>query len=123
MRSRDPIRSTRHATPRRCRVCGCDQERGCPKGCYWVGPDLCSSCVQNVNHDGIAPEDDYFVVLNAIAAETGYDLAIALTCFSVMLRVKEVHLEPRDDYPSGLRVVPSPTLQQIVREEETHAHR
>jgi len=29
----------------KCRVCGCTQERACPGGCYWVEPDLCSSCV------------------------------------------------------------------------------
>lgn len=28
----------------KCRVCGCTQERACPGGCYWVEPDLCSSC-------------------------------------------------------------------------------
>jgi hypothetical protein len=26
-------------------VCGCTQERACPGGCYWLEPDLCSSCV------------------------------------------------------------------------------
>lgn len=28
-----------------CRVCGCTDEYGCDGGCYWVEPDLCSSCV------------------------------------------------------------------------------
>jgi hypothetical protein len=28
-----------------CRVCGCTDEWGCPGGCYWVEPDLCSDCV------------------------------------------------------------------------------
>lgn len=32
-------------TDQKCRVCGCTQERACPGGCYWVEPDLCSSCV------------------------------------------------------------------------------
>lgn len=27
-----------------CRVCGCTDQYGCPEGCYWVEPDLCSSC-------------------------------------------------------------------------------
>jgi hypothetical protein len=27
-----------------CRVCGCTDECGCPEGCWWVEPDLCSSC-------------------------------------------------------------------------------
>jgi len=27
-----------------CRVCGCTDEYGCPEGCWWVEPDLCSSC-------------------------------------------------------------------------------
>jgi hypothetical protein len=27
-----------------CRVCGCTDDYGCPGGCYWVEPDLCSQC-------------------------------------------------------------------------------
>lgn len=27
-----------------CRECGCSEEDACPDGCYWVEPDLCSSC-------------------------------------------------------------------------------
>lgn len=30
--------------PRACRLCGCMDERACPSGCSWVGPDLCSAC-------------------------------------------------------------------------------
>lgn len=30
--------------PRTCRICGCTDERACPGGCTWVGPDLCSAC-------------------------------------------------------------------------------
>lgn len=30
---------------RRCRVCGCTDEFGCPEGCWWVEDDLCSRCV------------------------------------------------------------------------------
>lgn len=30
---------------RSCRVCGCTDEYGCDVGCEWVGPDLCSACV------------------------------------------------------------------------------
>lgn len=33
-----------HRTMRRCRVCGCTDEAACPGGCWWVAPDLCSSC-------------------------------------------------------------------------------
>ena len=29
---------------RRCRSCGCTDERGCPGGCWWVASDLCSEC-------------------------------------------------------------------------------
>lgn len=29
---------------RTCRECGCTDERGCPGGCWWVLPDVCSSC-------------------------------------------------------------------------------
>lgn len=34
------------AWQRRCRVCGCTDEAGCFMGCWWVGPDLCSECVE-----------------------------------------------------------------------------
>ena len=27
-----------------CRVCGCTDEMACDEGCYWVEPDLCSTC-------------------------------------------------------------------------------
>lgn len=29
---------------RRCRVCGCTDDRACPGGCWWAGPDLCTAC-------------------------------------------------------------------------------
>jgi hypothetical protein len=29
---------------RRCRICGCTEQRGCPGGCWWVAQDLCSEC-------------------------------------------------------------------------------
>lgn len=28
----------------RCRVCGCTDQYACIGGCYWIEPDLCSSC-------------------------------------------------------------------------------
>jgi hypothetical protein len=28
-----------------CRRCGCTDYQGCPDGCEWVQPDLCSTCV------------------------------------------------------------------------------
>jgi hypothetical protein len=27
-----------------CSKCGCTQEDGCPVGCSWIGPNLCSAC-------------------------------------------------------------------------------
>lgn len=30
--------------PGKCRICGCTDERGCPAGCEWIEPDLCSVC-------------------------------------------------------------------------------
>lgn len=30
-----------------CRVCGCIDEWACEGGCWWVEPDLCSSCVSD----------------------------------------------------------------------------
>jgi hypothetical protein len=35
---------TRRTPRRRCRICGCTDTRACPGGCFWVEPDLCSSC-------------------------------------------------------------------------------
>lgn len=32
-----------------CRVCGCDDEWGCEAGCSWAEPDLCSSCVRELD--------------------------------------------------------------------------
>jgi hypothetical protein len=29
---------------RQCRVCGCTQNAGCDPPCYWIAPDLCSTC-------------------------------------------------------------------------------
>lgn len=31
---------------RRCRICGCTDDRACPGGCYWVEEDLCSKCAE-----------------------------------------------------------------------------
>jgi hypothetical protein len=30
---------------RSCRGCGCTDDVGCTGGCFWAGPNLCSSCV------------------------------------------------------------------------------
>ena len=38
------------ADERRCRVCGCTDDRACPGGCHWVEEDLCSSCVEVSAH-------------------------------------------------------------------------
>ncbi len=32
------------ATRPYCRVCACTDRLGCPEGCCWVEPDLCSEC-------------------------------------------------------------------------------
>ncbi|BDP44889.1 hypothetical protein DAETH_48580 (plasmid) [Deinococcus aetherius] len=31
-----------------CRVCGCSNTWACEGGCWWVRPDLCSSCAEAV---------------------------------------------------------------------------
>jgi hypothetical protein len=31
-----------------CRVCGCTDDHGCPGGCLWVAPDLCSRCARRL---------------------------------------------------------------------------
>lgn len=32
-------------TDAECRVCGCSDRNGCPGGCIWAEPNLCSRCV------------------------------------------------------------------------------
>lgn len=32
----------------KCRACGCTEENGCPEGCFWVEPNLCSRCAARV---------------------------------------------------------------------------
>jgi len=34
---------------RKCRVCGCTDDRACKGGCYWVAVDLCSKCFDKSN--------------------------------------------------------------------------
>lgn len=29
-----------------CRVCGCTSQHGCPGGCIWAEPNLCSRCAR-----------------------------------------------------------------------------
>jgi hypothetical protein len=31
---------------RKCRECGCTEEKACPGGCCWMAWDLCSACVK-----------------------------------------------------------------------------
>lgn len=38
------------APERACRECGCTDSRACAGRCWWVEPDLCSSCAG----DGVA---------------------------------------------------------------------
>lgn len=35
-----------------CRICGCTDERPCPDGCWWVEPDLCSTCAERLDAEG-----------------------------------------------------------------------
>lgn len=35
--------------PRKCRVCGCTDDRACEGGCHWVEDDLCSTCAETLN--------------------------------------------------------------------------
>lgn len=36
---------------RRCRQCGCTDDRACEGGCYWVEEDLCSACALKEQSD------------------------------------------------------------------------
>ena len=38
------MRKVKKESPRKCRVCGCTDNKACPGGCYWVEDDLCSRC-------------------------------------------------------------------------------
>ena len=60
------------AGKRRCRKCGCTDERACvtPAGpCHWVEPDLCSACAGTRERNGFRgpaghnPESVSFLVL------------------------------------------------------------
>lgn len=42
------------AVVRRCRRCGCTEEKACAAGCYWVEQDLCSEC--HPDHKGKAAQ-------------------------------------------------------------------
>lgn len=33
---------------RKCRLCGCTDDKACKSGCYWVEPNLCSACVKKM---------------------------------------------------------------------------
>lgn len=41
---------------RRCRVCGCTDDRACEGGCYWVADDICSACAVAALERALAPE-------------------------------------------------------------------
>lgn len=34
--------------PRACLWCGCTDARGCPEGCEWAGPEICSVCAEAI---------------------------------------------------------------------------
>ena len=40
------MRKIQKETPKKCRVCGCTDDKACPGGCYWVEDDLCSQCAK-----------------------------------------------------------------------------
>jgi len=39
--------SIRPDATQRCRICGCNHDRACQGGCYWVEEDLCSACFES----------------------------------------------------------------------------
>jgi len=45
------LEALRAADGMRCRGCGCTEHFGCPDGCFWVTPDLCSSCASTDNFE------------------------------------------------------------------------
>jgi len=60
----------------KCRVCGCTQERACPGGCYWVEPDLCSSCVDEQIEISIG----YFKYADESSDRTQISETVGLAC-------------------------------------------
>jgi hypothetical protein len=42
----DILAAAGQEAPRRCRRCGCTDQRGCASGCRWVAVDLCSRCTR-----------------------------------------------------------------------------
>lgn len=41
-----------------CRVCGCTDLNACPGGCFWVQPDLCSTCYHEMVDDEPEERED-----------------------------------------------------------------
>lgn len=56
---------------RTCRVCGCTDAHGCPKGCFWVDDDLCSNC-GDVPPEKLSREARYMKQLDKLS-EYPYD--------------------------------------------------
>lgn len=58
------------APARRCRVCGCTDDRACPGGCWWVSWDLCSSCRDDAYRDStpvdLGPRPEGFVAASCL---------------------------------------------------------
>ncbi len=59
-----------------CRVCGCTDDNACEGGCYWVEPDLCSSCAEAVVQ---APKSDPVHALMGRVIKTHYNTGGVVT--------------------------------------------
>ncbi len=46
MNVQEPNEKTQPAATRACRECRCTQNHACAGGCWWVAPDLCSTCAR-----------------------------------------------------------------------------
>jgi hypothetical protein len=53
-----------------CRVCGCTDDNACPGGCFWVEPDLCSSC-EPVARAALGLDDPFFADEESAPAPAG----------------------------------------------------
>lgn len=54
-----------------CRACGCTDHYGCTPRCWWVEPDLCSSCARRagaIHLEPTASRAEIVDVVNALAA-------------------------------------------------------
>jgi hypothetical protein len=87
-RGYDPAAITRVRERRRCRFCGCTDDRACRGGCWWVEPDLCSTCAA-------AAAEGLAAGFRAVAVFVSAELRHAGVMAGYWLRPYDGHLDRR----------------------------